>query len=165
MVNYFVKSILVMSLLLFVDFSQPNSTKLDCCADKEGRCTGSASCRVCTNCTRCAHCNSGGSCGVCAGGSNNNSYSTPTPVYSTPKKTNTYSGSTTNENSSKILMLVTSQELNVRSGPGSTYSVVEQLTLGDQLAYLGKTGEWIKVKVILSGNIGYVHYKFVRILE
>ncbi len=43
-------------------------------------------------------------------------------------------------------MVVITPELNVSYGPGSEYQALEMLTLGDQVNYISKKGEWILVK-------------------
>jgi uncharacterized protein YgiM (DUF1202 family) len=63
-----------------------------------------------------------------------------------------------------LKLVVTSTELNVRFGPGSEYQALEKLTLGDQVNYLSKKGEWILVKTD-AGTKGYVYYKFVKFVD
>lgn len=48
----------------------------------------------------------------------------------------------------------TSSRLNMRSGPGSNYSVVAQLSYGTQVQVLGTSGSWKKISV--NGKTGYV---------
>lgn len=52
------------------------------------RCTGSASCRVCSDCSRCGHCRGSGSCGVCAGTSAGRSHQGGRGLSATPSSTN-----------------------------------------------------------------------------
>lgn len=141
-----------------------------CCSDG-GSCTGSAYCTACTNCSGCKHCNSGGSCGVCAGGSTRSRSSgtrSSNNLYSTPASTQggSSSGNASQENTphsgTALILIVVSQELNLRAGPNSEFEVLELLTLGDQLIYLGKEGVWIHVETP-KGKKGYVYYKNVQI--
>jgi uncharacterized protein YgiM (DUF1202 family) len=71
---------------------------------------------------------------------------------------------TPSETTTNLKLVVTSTELNVRFGPGSEYQVLETLTLGDQVNYISKKGEWILVKTD-AGTKGYVYYKFVKFVE
>ncbi|WP_369075180.1 SH3 domain-containing protein [Dawidia cretensis] len=123
-----------------------------------GRCTGSAYCSACKNCSRCAHCNSGGSCGVCARRSK--SYSIPrqhSSVYSDP------SGSNFAPESINQILFIKSQALNLRSGPGTQYTIIGKLTYRQKLTLLAASGEWLKVSVEDSGRVGFVHKNYVKV--
>lgn len=74
------------------------------------------------------------------------------------------STSPSEENVCTLKMVVIAPELNVRYGSGSEYEALEKLTLGDQVNYISKKGEWILVKTD-AGTKGYVHYKFVKFVE
>lgn len=164
-----------------------------CCSKNEGRCTGSASCTVCRNCSRCAHCSSGGSCGVCSGGysrtpdrtysnssstykssysgngsnssrSSSNSYKSTGSNSSTKSLTYALPNDILSENYQKTL-LVNTETLNVRSGPGTSYTVVEKLKYRQELTFLAMTGSWIKVEVKSTEMVGFVYYEHVRIIK
>lgn len=121
----------------------------------ERGCSGSAYCSACTNCSGCRHCaKEGGSCGAC----NSNlkrrvrSKSSSNSLRSAPKI----------EALSFKSKLYTTANLNLRSGPGTHYKIVERLSKNEPLEYLETTGSWIKIKVIQSGNVGYGYYKYIQ---
>lgn len=131
----------------------------------EGRCTGSSSCSVCKNCSRCAHCSNGGTCGVCSGSSTQNFYTTPRQS-SSQSSGNSYRSTVTvnviqNYYAGKLLY-VSNATLNLRKGPGTDYEIVEVLSQGDELTFIKAEGEWLKVLVNDSENIGWVHYQYVK---
>lgn len=168
--------------------AQNDKLLASCCDSKpkeEGRCTGSAYCSACSNCSRCAHCSNGGSCGVCA------SYSPPvrytSPLKAAPSKRRAaYSSKsiapssfnseafvnpkskkvTSNKKSTAVyrsedMLAVDSEILNLREGPGTEYEVMEVLHKDELLKVIAIDGEWLQVKVIQSGNYGFVNAKFV----
>ncbi len=170
------KIIYLLILLLFIGvtevYSQESTVIASCCSSEDGgRCTGSAYCTACKNCSGCKHCNSVGSCGVCSGGRTVRKKSTSSRKSSTYKtkssKINSINGSTystkkTNTYSISDYLLVTASTLNMRSGPGTQYKIVEKLSYYDKLKYLDRKGNWLKVKVVESEKIGWVYYKYVE---
>jgi LCP family protein required for cell wall assembly len=52
-------------------------------------------------------------------------------------------------------MVVTGRTVNVRSGPGSNYSIIASAVAGDTVWELGTVGSWVKVE-LTSGSIGYI---------
>ena len=50
--------------------------------------------------------------------------------------------------------------LNVRKGPGTSYKVVDELNKGDRVAYLGKSGNWYKVRTA-RGIVGYCYKSYM----
>ena len=42
------------------------------------------------------------------------------------------------------------------------YEIVEVLSQGDELTFIKAEGEWLKVLVNDSENIGWVHYQYVK---
>lgn len=50
-------------------------------------------------------------------------------------------------------------DVNVRSGPGNSYSVLTMMSKGQTSANLGRSGSWIKVSV--NGKTGYVYSKYL----
>lgn len=155
---------MVVSTFLFTERECDKVTsKYNCTVLTEsgGRCTGSAYCRACTNCSRCGHCNSGGSCGVCGDGSNQ--------TYSSPKKTkksfSNYYTSTreiSKEYYENETIYISNEVINLRSGPGLNYEIIEQIYSGDPVTFIEKEGEWIKVKVSDTGSIGYLYAKLLK---
>ncbi len=121
----------------------------------ERGCTGSAYCSACTNCSGCKHCaKQGGSCGVCSSGSKKKtrSKSSTRSTHSIPK-IHSYSFKST---------VYTTTLLNLRSGPGTHYKIIEKLPKNEPLKYLETKDSWVKVKNIESGSIGYVYYKYLK---
>lgn len=62
-------------------------------------------------------------------------------------------------------LVVTSQALNLRAGPGTSYPVLAKLARYDQLLFLAMAGEWAKVRVKSTLATGFVHYQYVAVLE
>lgn len=185
-----IKNTLPLILILVIgitttEFSYGQKSELiaSCCVSKEGRCTGSSYCTACRNCSRCRHCSGGGSCGVCSGGyrstartnksynykrsnTHNKSYSTRSSKQITNKSStvNSYSNDVSSAYYLKSLW-VNAQSLNLRNGPGASYTVIERLKKGQKLTFLKMIGNWVKVKVKSTMTIGYVHYKYVLVEE
>ena len=155
------------------------------CCDVGGRCTGSSYCTACTNCSGCKHCaQNGGSCGVCLGGSNRStftSYSSRSSKSVKKKKESTnysnsysspsygfYDNSTTASQASEevlydSVLTVKTSILNVRSGPGTNYSVIVKLEKGDYVRCIETTKvDWVKVEVVPAGTVGYVYKKNLK---
>ncbi|MEL1252173.1 SH3 domain-containing protein [Flavobacterium sp. DGU38] len=183
-----IKKIVAYTLFFFtvLTSSAQNNKMLAICCDAKtkeaGRCTGNAYCSACSNCSRCAHCSSGGSCGVC------NSYSQPVRYTEKPKATKSRIAnpskksapvSFTSETSAKSkgkkepvnkkavniyntedMLAVNAENLKLREGPGNEYVVIENLKRYDLLMVIGIDGDWLQVKVIQSGNFGYVNAKY-----
>lgn len=151
----------------------------------DGRCTGSAYCSACTNCSRCGHCGSGGTCGVCSGSSSERSYSSG----NSSRKKNKHSSSGTyksKHNSSLELYLPARKKtpiyhyetnaslaednflytvyksVNIRTGPGKNYPIVETVTKNTKLIFLYEKANWYKVKVVDSKKEGYVYKEGVK---
>ncbi len=156
--------LLLILFLLSSNIYSQEKLLASCCEDKDGRCTGSAYCSACSNCSRCKHCSAGGTCGVCY------SYSAPVKKKSpstnssasrrSSSKKSSFKSSSEFDNTS--FLIVKSKTLNVRTGPGTNYEVIEKLIKGDFLIYLSFEKDWIKVKVVDSGKEGYVYYKYVE---
>jgi len=156
-----------------------------------GRCTGSASCRACSNCSRCAHCSNGGSCGACASYSQPVTYTPKRTVTKSTTKAPSKSTITASSNSnsysqketatkketitkkeavnkktivtyrSEDMIAVESQNLNLLEGPSGDYELIEILKRNAQLLVIAIDGDWLQVKVMQSGNYGYVNAKHV----
>ncbi|MEL7609015.1 MAG: SH3 domain-containing protein [Bacillota bacterium] len=50
--------------------------------------------------------------------------------------------------------------INVRSGPGTNYSVVGKLKVNDQVKYLGTSGSWAKIEY--NGGTAYAYAKYLK---
>lgn len=63
------------------------------------------------------------------------------------------------------LAVVTAHRLNLRSGPGTEYEVLGKLNQGTIVRLLGRNREakWLKVEVQNSGEVGWVHGKYLRV--
>ncbi|WP_264530151.1 SH3 domain-containing protein [Flavobacterium sp. N502540] len=183
-----IKIVFAYTLFIFTALTssaQSNRLVASCCLTKfkeAGRCTGNAYCSACSNCSRCAHCSNGGSCGVCA------SYSQPVRYTAPPKATKSRtvnssakaatvsftSGTSLKSKTKKEstikkvvtyspedMLAVNTEILKLREGPGNEYEVIENLKRYDLLMVIAIDGEWLQVKVIQSGNFGYVNMKYV----
>ena len=60
------------------------------------------------------------------------------------------------------MLEVTSETLKLRSGPGTNYDVIEELASGDMVTYIETDGEWLRVRVDVTGHIGYLKSQFVK---
>ncbi|MNL42163.1 Bacterial SH3 domain protein [compost metagenome] len=58
-------------------------------------------------------------------------------------------------------MAVNAETLKLRKGPGNEYEIIENLKKYDILMVIAIDGEWLQVKVIQSGNFGYVNAKYL----
>ena len=173
--------VFLLSLISEFSFSQSSTDNAiaSCCENKEGRCVGSASCRVCTNCSSCGYCKSGGSCGVCSSGqltrttnknyyqsstSNSNNYQNSSRTIKTYSKNNfNLPDDPSSEYYLKTLM-VNINELNLRSGPSTDYKIIEKSKKNQELIFLAMTGDWIKVRIKSSSTVGFVNFKYIVVL-
>ncbi|WP_405199362.1 SH3 domain-containing protein [Christiangramia sp. LLG6405-1] len=60
---------------------------------------------------------------------------------------------------------MTSKTLNLREGPGSEYDIITTLPLHKELIYLAMIGDWVKVKSRNEETTGFVHYKYVVVVD
>lgn len=163
------KYLLILAFILSASscFSQDIAS---CCTSpkEEGRCTGSASCTACRNCSRCAHCGAGGTCGVCAAvaepeepkkSGTRNKKSSSAKTADKPRAT---TAKNDDADASPPEQFEVIAEVNLRSGPGENFSIVEKIRKGAKLVKLGKRGAWSKVWVISSNKTGYVLSKYIR---
>lgn len=60
--------------------------------------------------------------------------------------------------------VVNVENLNVRSGPNTTSSIVDYVHLGDTLEILSTTDEWYKIQLDTASD-AYVHSKYVEIKD
>lgn len=120
------------------------------------KCYGNSPCNACTTCSGCKHCNEGGgTCGVCStgkhynGGSYGSGGSGSTPEYKPkviPKA----------QKAVGDLYKVTASTLNLRTGPGTSYTIVKELPYGTLVTLVTTSGSWLQVKVVSTGETGYV---------
>lgn len=155
------KNILALVAILFFIISYAGVN--DLVAIEGRKCTGSANCTACTTCSGCRHCKKeGGSCGVCSSSSRNQYRTTPnyssgsSSSYTTKKKDRGYYLKT---------LVVTSEILNVRSGPGTNYTISDKLYKNDLLVFLSMQGDWVKVENQKTKRIGYVYFKYVAVID
>lgn len=59
---------------------------------------------------------------------------------------------------------VTGTGVNVRSGPGSKFSVVDQIDAGQTLEMLGREGGWVRV-ALPGGGEGFIFARLLRITD
>jgi len=85
-----------------------------------GRCVGATNCTACTSCRYCKHCNSGGRCGVCGGGESRET------VRSYPNVPATRS-SAGKHGSNVLQYFVNARWINVRSGPGTDFIIIDRI--------------------------------------
>lgn len=93
-----------------------------CC----GKCVGSSNCTACTTCNYCRYCNSGGSCGVCGGGSNRRSFGYGN-TDGNDSRSNLIPRGSVNK-ARYIQYYIDTKYVNVRSGPGTEYGIIDRLT-------------------------------------
>ena len=139
---------------------EKNITVLACASYPEARCTGSSYCRACKNCSRCKHCNSGGSCGVCERKvffSKSTKQGIKRTNYGIKKKEETNQNTKVEEKK----LLIKEARTPLRSGPGESYYIIQNLRKYDELMLLSIHKEWLKVRVRRTETIGFVHYKDV----
>ena len=132
-----------------LNFMPPPSQLMCAATAVEGRCVGSASCRVCTDCSRCAHCKSRfRSCGVCGKGRErtSNKRDQPATVYTPPNE-----GYRTLKNK----WFTIKQETSLRSLPDSQADVILRFKEGDQVQVLEDGGLYWWV-VVFEGKTGWV---------
>jgi uncharacterized protein YgiM (DUF1202 family) len=164
----------VVILISTGSFAQKTSEKLiaSCCAAREGRCTGSASCSACSNCSRCGHCNSGGTCGVCSSSTRSTYYYAAPKIpkkkkvrYATDYSTssaysNQNAGADTHYDEDGIFSVTTT--VNLRKGPSTEFEVIEVLSTGTIVIFKEREGDWAKVEIYRTGSIGYVNIKYLK---
>ena len=68
-------------------------------------------------------------------------------------------GITASKEVNKIMITVTKS--NIRKGPGKDYKIIAVSKKGTELEFLGKSGNWVKVKTV-SGKVGYVYNTLVQ---
>ncbi|XLS30119.1 SH3 domain-containing protein [Flavobacteriaceae bacterium M23B6Z8] len=153
------KKILILVSCIITQFSvcgQQSQDFVASCCVKERGCTGSANCSACKNCSGCRHCaKNGGSCGVCSG-----HYGNTRRYTTTSRKKN--DGLRVDRIKKDDLVVVTSEALNLRSGPGKQYSVLERLLVEQELLVLEVNSEWLYVRKVGSKMTGYVHRSMVK---
>ena len=75
-------------------------------------------------------------------------------------KSSTASAEKEEEVSSACAYYYATTGLNVRKGPGTNYKIVGELEKGDRVAYLGKSGNWYKVRTN-RGVVGYCYKSYL----
>jgi hypothetical protein len=134
--KYLLSLITVILLYPFQHYSTAAKSD-DCC----GKCVGSAYCTACTSCQYCKHCNSGGACGMCVGvapAPSKSKYIPSKSVKSKPVSKSPRLVVTPDDSESDTTSFgqVNTTTLNVRSGPGTGWSIVTKLSYGDFIQYI-----------------------------
>ncbi|WP_075342245.1 SH3 domain-containing protein [Tenacibaculum agarivorans] len=153
--------VLVACLLLVLNHKKETQKKAKysnskvCYVAVKARCTGSIYCRACKNCSRCKYCNSGGACGVCTDKRKRRT-TTPEEQYTTaPSEVSL---------TTKIAQ-VKKYNTPLRSGADESFYVIQNLNKYEVLKVLKLEKEWFKVKVIRTDAIGFIHSKYIMILN
>lgn len=60
---------------------------------------------------------------------------------------------------------ITAYNVNLRSGPSTSYNRIATLQKSDALTILEKSGDWYKVTVKATGKTGYVYASYVKIVS
>ncbi|OOB84073.1 hypothetical protein BZL53_03085 [Flavobacterium columnare] len=163
--------LLITFLFCFFSFSKNNeliTSNYECLIPKKeaGRCTGSTYCTACRNCSRCAHCSSGGSCGVCSSTTTSTHY-----LYNSNEKKSKRSRipkySSKLSSSKKYYYVdetitIYNDILNLRENPSLESKIIEKITFGVNVVFIEEKGDWIKVRVEESENIGYLYAKNIK---
>ena len=92
---------------------------------------------------------------ISVSGSTTTTTTTPKPTTTTTKTTTTAAATTTGK--------VTATVLNVRSGAGTSYSVVTKLSKGAVVTILGTSGTWYQIKTA-NGKTGYVSKEYISVI-
>ncbi|WP_299818115.1 SH3 domain-containing protein [uncultured Pontibacter sp.] len=159
-------SVYIFATSLLLSLIAPKESDLSAGDAHGGRCTGKVNCTACSSCNYCKHCNSGGSCGVCGGGSSSgkSTYSSSSSGTSSTYFPSSSGGSVL----SKARYYIDADLLNVRSGPGSDYSVVGRVSRGEVISGTSSiSSSWVKIDYVTDaeGSVrqvaGYVSKKYL----
>lgn len=60
---------------------------------------------------------------------------------------------------------VTAADVNLRTGPATTYNIICKLKKNQKVTVIGKMGDWYAVYVASSGNIGAITSRYVKVKE
>ncbi|WP_299416502.1 SH3 domain-containing protein [uncultured Sulfitobacter sp.] len=52
--------------------------------------------------------------------------------------------------------------LNMRAGPGTSHGIIKRLYPGDELTPMSKRGGWLQVRLLRTGEKGWVSQRFVK---
>jgi len=155
--------VLVACLLLVLNCKKVKQKKAKysnskaCYVAVKARCTGSIYCRACKNCSRCKYCNSGGACGVCADKHKRKKRTT------TPEEQ--YTTAPSEVSSTTKIAQVKKYNTPLRSGADESFYVIQNLNKYEVLKILKLEKEWFKVKVVRTDAIGFIHSKYIMILN
>lgn len=75
----------------------------------------------------------------------------------------TVSGATTEETVSIGTVVTNGGRLNLRTGAGMNYEIIDQLRPGEEVTVIGTEGDWYEV--IVPEKHGYVHSNYLEVLE
>lgn len=62
-------------------------------------------------------------------------------------------------------LMVNTIILNLRKGPSTNYMILKRLNKYQKLVFLAMKGDWVKVRVKSNSIIGFVHYKYIVVLN
>lgn len=99
--------------------------------------------------------NSPGGGGTSSGENNDDEPDENDPVYNTDQDHVNEGGAGGHEGSSGKVV----SPVNMRSGPGTDYSVITELSTGDKVTVLGTSGGWLHVEC--NGQTGYVYGDYI----
>lgn len=90
-----------------------------------------------------------------------------THVKAAETSTTTATVTTTTQTTTSIKALNTTGEvlastLNIRSGPATTYSIINKLPLGTKILVTGQTGDWYRV-TLSDGRVGYASSAYIKL--
>jgi hypothetical protein len=63
------------------------------------------------------------------------------------------------------VLVVTGDVVNVRSGPGADHSVLMHTYRDDQAVELGRSGDWVQVRVTSNAAEGWIHQSLLQVLR
>lgn len=77
----------------------------------------------------------------------------------TPSTGDTNTGNTNTDNTVKSTKIVTGGSVNLRTGPGTSYSKIATLTRGTEVGYISESGGWSKISH--NGKVGYMSSNYI----
>lgn len=62
-----------------------------------------------------------------------------------------------------LVVTSTGSDVNIRSGPGTSYSVVESISSYSHIEIVGTSGDWYKVQYSSYGYTGYIKGEYLQV--
>lgn len=75
----------------------------------------------------------------------------------------TLNGAVTEETKTTGTVVINGGRLNLRTGAGMSYEIIDQLRCGEEVIVIGSEGDWYEV--IVPEKTGYVHSDYLEIME